>query len=557
MELSLYGRVLSRWWLLVVSGTILALAIGIVVEYKSQIVSGSSFQATSTVQVNCTVPCGTYIPGSSIANADSSLLPRVHDPQATQGPSIRSVAANCDSVERPIDPTTEWIDVLATAETPGDAKLCANRAGRYLAAIQNGKVGTQASLAAKTYRPLEQQAKLTWLYFVRTLQLTPASKAVKRAILSAKAGQWQQQYNSYRTTILGFLHPAVMPATLTTAGSATRYTPKALSPVKTVIPAAIIGFVLSFLLAVFLETRTFGQSTRVPGAGKQVNTGGRVPPARNVEAATVVPSPLTPPEFVSPATVDPMMPRAGRSDSILALAEPMRETSELISRLIASSSPSIYVTSPDYGEPKSESAVGLAASLALSGKRVVLVDADPNARLSRFFGLEDSPGLTDYLGNPDGPVQQLVYPANLAATNGSLWVVPHGVRRRDAVASSFGSGETGEPEAWSKALSQLTTPGIMVVVDGAPALENPALAAWAAVTGGVVVALSEERSGADLTNTYETFRSAGARLLGVVANPTGMRIGLEQPSPPSPGLRLDRVGERGRPPNEQDGAGVT
>jgi len=533
MELSLYATVIKRWFLLILAGTILATAIGTGVEYKSRLAaSTASFQSTASVQVNCTAPCGYYVGGGSTTDAENTLLPRVKDAAATQGSSARSAPANCSSVNAFIDPVIGDIKVEAAASTAVQARLCANRAARYLTRTQDGKVEAQAQLAIKSYKRLQAIAKQRWLHFVRLLVLTPKYKHATRAKLTALENNWEYELNSYHSTITSFRFPAISAATAFPAHGSIKYTGKPLSPFKSIVPAAILGFVLSFLLAAWFESRrkpvTQDAAAVQPSVNEHLPVDATYPTSQvaTIESEVSESISVAPvEEEVQSIPVEAFSTSADRrSETMIALAEPMQQTAELIARLVDSARPSIFVTSPTSSEPKSESAAGLAAALASSGKRVVLVDADPNAQLTKFFGLNDRPGLTDFLGYPQGPLHQLVHPANLAASNGSLWVLPYGVRRLEPSSFPYGSASSADSQGWGQALSQLASSGVIVIVDGPVVLEAPSLLDATAQMGGVIVALQRERSGPDVTQTYEVLRARGARLLGVVANPTMFRL---------------------------------
>jgi len=550
MELSTYLRILTRWLWLVVAGTMLAAAIGVGVEYRSRVIASSpTFQATASVFINSATPGGTYIAGISIADVENNLMPHVKDPGATQisprvpGPPFSSLTAN-------INPTTGDIDVQAVAPTSADARLAANRAAHYLANLEIADVKAEAKYAIRNYQHLAKIAKAGWLRNIRLRFHTPPSHRLRRLILGDKASQWQSLLLTDEDDIDGFKHPALPAATVFPAHHTSKYQAKALSPIKTVIPAAIVGLVLSFLLAALLESRRanpatdspaesetmpeFQSQTLVPGEPMPAEAPEDVPVAASADEPGDLPVPAPMPPELAPD--EPVQLKDSRSEMMIALAEPMAQTADLISRLIDSSRPSIFVTSPTSGEPKSESSAGLAVSLALSGKRVVLVDADPAANLTRFFELTDRPGLSDYLGYPQGPLHQLVYPANLSATNGSLWVLPYGIRRHDGAAFAGPSGPGSDSQAWSRALGQLAPAGVIVIVDGPTVLDNPGLLDSTAEMGGVIVALERERTGPDVTQTYDILRARGARLLGVVANPTSLRLDSTGPDAPSQGF---------------------
>jgi capsular exopolysaccharide synthesis family protein len=88
----------------------------------------------------------------------------------------------------------------------------------------------------------------------------------------------------------------------------------------------------------------------------------------------------------------------------------------------AASKKRILITSSIQGEGKSFVAANLAQSLALSGKKVVLVDADLRSpKTSSIFDLGEEPGMTEYLQgqlNLNALVKQ--------SGTGNLYVVPAG-----------------------------------------------------------------------------------------------------------------------------------
>ena len=524
MELSFYARILKRWFLLIAAGTLLAIALGLVFEYKSKIVSGgTSYRGTANTVILSATPPGTYVPGVSISTAANELVGHIHDPGATQVNA--RISASASSLSAFINPTTGAVEVQATASSPSAAREAANVAARYLAHLEDGAVKSEAAPDIKYWRKQALTARKNWLRLVRKLSHTPRFKVTRRAILGNKVSFWENQYSTARGNIAGFVHPAVPAASVVPATKATKLTAKSLSPLKTVVPAAIIGLVLSFLLAALLESRNTAPNEDETGVDEYPAVAEPVVAEQPV-AVPVAAQPSEPTEPEQPSF--PYEPTDRRTEMLVGMAEPVRQTAELVSRLVDSSRPSIFVTSPNGSEPKSETAAGLATALALSGKRVVLVDADPDQHLTRFFGLNDKPGLTDFLGYPEGSLQQLVYPANFSATNGSLWILPYGMRRLETAPLVLGAPQTQNADAWQRTLEQLASAGVLIVVDGPAALERPVLMDSAGAMGGVLVALERERTGTDVMQTYDILRARGAKLLGVVANPTKIRVSQEE-----------------------------
>src|SRR5579872_3919995 len=123
MELSQYWGIVTRWFWLILAGTLIAIAIGAAVEFKSKLGgSATSYQAQATVDIKCTSPCGTYLPGVNVSSAYNQILPHAQDPQATE---IGRLPLACTSVSAFMDPVTQLADVQTVASTKRSAILCA------------------------------------------------------------------------------------------------------------------------------------------------------------------------------------------------------------------------------------------------------------------------------------------------------------------------------------------------------------------------------------------------------------------------------------------------
>ena len=73
----------------------------------------------------------------------------------------------------------------------------------------------------------------------------------------------------------------------------------------------------------------------------------------------------------------------------------------------------IMVTSSSSGEGKSFISVNLAASLALLGKKVVLIGMDiRKPQIANYLGIQSSPGVTQYLSNTQVTVNSIIQPYN-------------------------------------------------------------------------------------------------------------------------------------------------
>jgi Mrp family chromosome partitioning ATPase len=545
MELSDYGRILTRWFPLILLGTVLGLAVGGAIEFKSKISPGPTlYQGSSRVTINYVVLGGGYLPGMQIGTAATQLTARIHDPGALQiNPRIPAPAIT--SITAFVDPGTGQIIVTATGPTAAAVREAVSRGAHYLVRTEKAKVRsggvTQIAAAKRQVKHDKQQ----WLHYtLRIAQLTGVASNKTLAILGAKASFWQGQFTSDRNSLDALLYPAAPPAQSSFPGPVKQVATKPLSPLKTVFPAGIIGLALSFLLAAFLETRRLSEASEplhteaLEGSGPTQRVPLAAPTPARLGGETAVDVPLAAASVAGPAmadlepgsngAADPVIdheehPLNGRlrkvtPDTLHLLAEPMGQTADLVSGLLSAAQPSLFVTSPTRDEPKVATSVGLASALALQGRRVVLVDADPEGALSGFFGLTGRPGLSDYLGYPRGSLSRLVYASGFTSGAGYLSVLPYGIRRPDSVGLvSDSNGDT--LEAWASGLADLARNVDVVVVNGVSALDAPDEVGPAATTGGAIVVVQREGTGEDVTETYEVLRRHGARVFGMVVNP--------------------------------------
>lgn len=541
MELTDYWRILRKWSLLITIGTLLALAIGVALDFEGRVAGSSAYQASATVQVNYAAPA--YIQGISLSDEASALSERVHDPGAL-GINPRVTLSGVDSISAAVDPTAPQIVVTGVATSASIAQTAANRVAHYLAGLEDAKVASESKSLRAKFSDLVARDRHNWLtlqaLYNRLSTPPPRASLTRLAILSANVQFWQNQYNHDLGNLGSLTTPSVPAAAVTSATPGAPVKTKPSSLLKTVLPAPALGFMLSFFLAVFLDSRQANSGALGPLgflAGKQ-QPRLRVPVLGHLER------------------VDPWLGQSGgdfdqssgdpRSKVLSALAAATAQTADVVARLLLPSGSTLFVTSPTFREPKAETAVGLAASLARHGRRVVLIDADPAGGVTCFFDLAGRPGLTDYLGYPRMALLQLVYPAELGADKGELSVLPLGTRdlTRDENQTTEPSTPADDERAFSAALSELTQKADLVLVNGPPALEAPHSMAIAAGMAGAVVVIRRDHADDDLTKAYDVLRAQRVRVLGLVVNP-GRRAADSE-------ARLTRTSELSTPLTLQD-----
>jgi capsular exopolysaccharide synthesis family protein len=168
----------------------------------------------------------------------------------------------------------------------------------------------------------------------------------------------------------------------------------------------------------------------------------------------------------------------------------------------------VLVTSPHGQDGKTTVAVNLAASLAASGLRTVLVEADlrrPCA--SAYFGLPPAPGLSDVLvGRSE--LSEAIRATGVA----NLLLVPAGTvppNPSELLGSKLMVG----------ALDELAGEGMVVVLDSPPALVVTDAAVLGAQVDGIVLVVRAGRTHRDgAREVKRLFERIGAPMLGVVIN---------------------------------------
>jgi protein-tyrosine kinase len=146
----------------------------------------------------------------------------------------------------------------------------------------------------------------------------------------------------------------------------------------------------------------------------------------------------------------------------------------------------VMLTSARPGEGKSFAAINLAAALARSDKRaVLLVDADATPRaLSERLGLAAAPGLLDLAVNPARTPNEMVVRTSLP--NLSILPVGGGRERREIAASL---PVVGVVEQLARRFANC-----IVVLDAPPCLSSSDPAALAAIVGQIVMVVEAERT---------------------------------------------------------------
>jgi polysaccharide biosynthesis transport protein len=201
--------------------------------------------------------------------------------------------------------------------------------------------------------------------------------------------------------------------------------------------------------------------------------------------------------------------------------QPLAGASEAIRRLrtnlqfidVANRPKSIVISSSIPGEGKSTIALNLAVSLADTGTRVILVDADlRRPSIAEYVGIEGAVGLTTVLiGRAE--VEDVVQP--LGATG--LDLLPAGQIPPNP-SELLGS------MAMANLLERLSASYDMVLLDSPPLLPVTDAVVLSNLAGGALVIAGADRiHRPQLQQSLESLETAGAHLFGIVMNKIARR----------------------------------
>jgi capsular exopolysaccharide synthesis family protein len=168
----------------------------------------------------------------------------------------------------------------------------------------------------------------------------------------------------------------------------------------------------------------------------------------------------------------------------------------------------LAITSPSPGEGKTLIASSLAMSIAMIGRRVLLVDADMRRpRLQEVFNVPRSPGLSNVLAGDAKPSEALIE----SSTNG-LFVLPAGTE----VANP---GDLLDHERLNHLIQGFRQVFDVVIIDCAPVLvvADAAIAANAAMAVLLVVGAGTARP-EGVRGAIDRLASVHAQVIGVVLN---------------------------------------
>ena len=175
----------------------------------------------------------------------------------------------------------------------------------------------------------------------------------------------------------------------------------------------------------------------------------------------------------------------------------------------------IQVTSPEAGDGKTTLASNLAVSIANSGKRVLLIDADfRHPKIHKYLALKNTTGMSSVLA---GEAELSESTQETAVEH--LWVVPCGPRPHNPA-------ELLTSPRLKELIDEVREKYEFVIIDSPPllAVTDPSVVAPRVDAVLLVMRLTKTARGG-MTRAAEILSSLGAKVLGVIVNGAGKTAG--------------------------------
>ncbi|MCA9190250.1 MAG: polysaccharide biosynthesis tyrosine autokinase [Planctomycetales bacterium] len=175
----------------------------------------------------------------------------------------------------------------------------------------------------------------------------------------------------------------------------------------------------------------------------------------------------------------------------------------------------IQVTSPVPGDGKSTLSANLAVTMAQSGRRVLLIDADfRRPRIAKLFGIDGEVGMAQVVAGK-AELDEATYSSQVA----NLSIMPGGKRPSNPA-------ELLSSNRFAELVDILREKYDMIVIDTPPLLAVSDPGAVSAVSDGVVLTMRLRRNVKPLaTRAKRILESVDARMLGIVINGVSAEAG--------------------------------
>jgi hypothetical protein len=270
MDLTEYWGVLRRWSILVIGGTLVAILVGDGLWLRDRGAMQPRDVGTAIVLVRYVTPPG--IAGTSMraVQAETEVLSeRVHDPGVLRRVATQAHIAfsQVQQVSTGVDPEKPLITVRVVGDTPQAVAAVAQGMAEYLVQVETQRVQAQAASMSRTAARVTAQAEQRWRdaqahYYVvcgciagqHQATVDPVTLARLHFALSNLRATYLAAADRYTA-----LQTNSVPVAIATPGVSARLTTNYPSLMRAVLPAAVLGVLMSMGLATFLDHRRAGR----------------------------------------------------------------------------------------------------------------------------------------------------------------------------------------------------------------------------------------------------------------------------------------------------------
>jgi hypothetical protein len=270
MELTEYWGVLRRWRFLVIGATLVAILVGDGLWLRDRGSIQPRAVGTAIVLVRYVMPPGVAGTSMRAVQAETEVLSEhVHDPGA-----LRRVAAQAhvalsqvQQVSTSVDPEKPLITVRVLGGTPQAVAAVAQGMAEYLVQVETQRLQAHAVSLSRTAARVAAQAEQRWR----------EAEAHYYRVCGCIAGQHQATVDAVTLTRLRFalsnlraaylaaadrytaLQTNSVPVAIATPGISAQLTTNYPSLMRAVLPAAVLGVLVSMSLATLLDRRRAGR----------------------------------------------------------------------------------------------------------------------------------------------------------------------------------------------------------------------------------------------------------------------------------------------------------
>lgn len=422
LSLRAYLRVVSNWKWLVLSVTLVVLITGIAYTWTRTPLYSASADMLYVRPVDIQDPLGQASFDTTAQQAEIEAVPVV---------LVSTEVRNSAEAQ---------MDLAPSADYSVQAILTLQAEGGYSNVVTITAVSPDPEVAA-TAANAYAKAFIEWGRDNARQQISDAIDVVQARLgeMAGSVGTNSEEYQSLQGSLLELeLLQASIGGSFKVITAASPPS-EPFSPNKTrgallaLVAGLVLGLGLAFLLEQF-DTRVRSESMVAESLG--LATVGRIPPLTRKDRDT---SPIK--IALDPTGLAAESYRMLRSNlDLAAVGEDVRV---------------LLVSSTVQGEGKSVISCNLAVSMALAGKRVILVDADlRRPRVHQYLGLQNTRGVSTAIARSDNVSDVLVdvslrpSPMVNGAINLASGVYSRGIARVGASALPLGSDEPGGGERW-------------------------------------------------------------------------------------------------------------